>query len=138
MHPDLTSDMDSLLASASESTPQIDDIIKEQLADKSENLPDLTGDLNSLLAEADKAEPEPEEPELKPYIPKKAAAVPKIEDEHPANDEILTQNPTETLAEIYMSQGLPQKAVTVYKDLLARDPDNVELKTKLALAEIEI
>ena len=171
--PDLTGDMDSLLASAPDSEPalestslgtppsdsktsQIDDIVKEQLADKSENLPDLTEHLNSLLAQAE-ANPEPE-PELKPYVPKEATAPPiddivkeQLMDKSEnlpdltgdmasllANDEILTQTPTETLAEIYMSQGLPQKAVIVYKDLLAHDPDNAELKAKLALAETKI
>jgi hypothetical protein len=171
--PDLTGDMDSLLASAPAAEPalestslgtppsdsktsQIDDIVKEQLADKSENLPDLTEHLNSLLAQAE-ANPEPE-PELKPYVPKEAAAPPiddivkeQLMDKSEnlpdltgdmasllANDEILTQTPTETLAEIYMSQGLPQKAVIVYKDLLVHDPDNAELKAKLALAETKI
>jgi len=125
--PDLTSDMDSLLAAGlppeeepkpaepavvEKAAPNIDDLIKEQLSDKSENLPDLTNDMDSLLA---KGLPPEEE-----------------------NNEILAQNPTPTLAELYISQGLPQKAVAVYKELLARDPDNQELQAKLAIAEAQV
>jgi len=53
-----------------------------------------------------------------------------------AND-IPVQNPTQTLAELYMSQGHPQKAVAVYKELLSRDPDNKELQAKLAIAQAQ-
>jgi hypothetical protein len=125
--PDLTGDINSLLAleSTSYSSPPIDDIVKEQLADRVDNIPDLTGDINSLLTA--KSEPE-SEPELRPYVPKKASP-------SQIDDEILTQNPTLTLAELYMDQGLPQKAAAVYKELLAQEPGNEELKKKLALAE---
>ncbi|MCL2101140.1 MAG: hypothetical protein FWH22_05445 [Fibromonadales bacterium] len=127
--PDLTNDMESLLASnapTEEETPtednilDLDAIIGEQLTDRAENIPDLTGDMESLLASASSAN---------------ATAKTKLETDA---DDILAQNPTETLAEIYINQGLPQKAVEVYKILLSRDPDNMELKAKLALAELEI
>jgi len=172
--PDLTGDMDTLLASTLDTepkpepepepqaakgfAPQIDDILKEQLADKPvENLPDLTGDMDTLLASTLDTEPKPEpEPELQ--VAKNSA--PQIDDilkeqlaDKPVGNipdltgdmdallvekETLTQSPTETLAEIYMSQGLPQKATAVYKELLARDPGNDELKAKLDLAETQV
>jgi hypothetical protein len=141
--PDLTGDIDSLLASApdlepalepslaasyslppasgmlsSPDSPDIDAIVKEQLTPKMENLPDLTGDIDSLLASAP-------EPELMPYVP-------------PTSPDALTQNPTLTLAELYMDQGLPKKAAAVYKELLIQDPNNADLKTKLALAETQL
>ncbi|MCL1967201.1 MAG: tetratricopeptide repeat protein, partial [Fibromonadales bacterium] len=80
----------------------------EQLAEKVENLPDLTGDMDSLLAKG----------------------LPPEED-----NDILAQNPTSTLAELYISQGLPQKAVAVYKELLSRNPGDIELQAKLAIAQ---
>jgi hypothetical protein len=141
--PDLTGDMDSLLASAPDleptlepslsasyslppvsgslgSSPNIDDLIKEQLASKVEDMPDLTGDMDSLLASVPDSEPE-----LMPYVP-------------PAPRDEVTISPTMTLAELYMDQGLPQKAAAVYKELLILDPNNADLKTKLALAETHL
>ncbi|MDY0270156.1 tetratricopeptide repeat protein [Trichloromonas sp.] len=38
---------------------------------------------------------------------------------------------TATLAEIYIRQGLPQKALKVYRDLLKADPHNEQLRNKL-------
>jgi tetratricopeptide (TPR) repeat protein len=130
--PDLTKDMDSLLASVDESdlvpyiplaqiaeephlekmvaaAPNLDDIISEQLASKVETVPDLTKDMDSLLASVE-VEDQPEE---------------------------MIKNPTLTLAELYMNQGLPQKAAEVYRELLARDSSNEDLKTKLAFAEAQ-
>jgi tetratricopeptide (TPR) repeat protein len=128
--PDLTGDIDSLLASApafepAQNTPNIDDLVKEQLASKVEDVPDLTGDIDSLLASMP-ASDSGFEPELVPYVP-------------PASKtDSLTQTPTLTLAELYMDQGLPQKAAEVYKELLMQDPNNADLKTRLALAETHI
>jgi tetratricopeptide (TPR) repeat protein len=128
--PDLTGDMDSLLASApafepDQKSPNIDDLVKEQLASKVEDIPDLTGDIDSLLASMPAMDSDLE-PELVPYVP-------------PASKtDSLTQTPTLTLAELYMDQGLPQKAAEVYKELLMQDPNNADLKTRLALAETHI
>jgi tetratricopeptide (TPR) repeat protein len=172
--PDLTSDMESLLAAAtpapalestsmattSSASPNLDALINEQLASKDENLPDLTGDIESLLGTASDtataaatAEPETEpeaEPELVPYVPKKSATpsvddlikeqlADKVEDLPDLTGDIesllTTQQPTQTLADLYLDQGLTQKAIDVYKELLASDPNNIELQTKLALAE---
>jgi hypothetical protein len=40
--------------------------------------------------------------------------------------------PTPTLAELYMEQGLPSEAEKVYVKLLEGDPDNAEIREKLA------
>ncbi|MDR2554783.1 MAG: hypothetical protein LBC64_05080 [Fibromonadaceae bacterium] len=37
-----------------------------------------------------------------------------------------------------MRQGLPHKAVAVYKELLARNPDSKELQKKLAIAQAKV
>jgi len=122
--PDLTGDISSLLASntpSSPNPPDLDALINEQLTPKMENLPDLTGDIDSLLASAPAIGGEPE---LMPYVPPTDNADPS-----------LAQKPTVTLAELYMDQGLPQKAAGVYKELLAQDPNNEDLIAKLAIAE---
>jgi tetratricopeptide (TPR) repeat protein len=124
--PDLTTDIDALLASAPPQAaeepelvpyvapptpakaPDLDALIKEQLSDKIDNAPDLTKDIDALLASAP---------------PEQANA--------------FAENPTPTLAELYMSQHLPQQAAEVYKELLARDPSNVDLQIKLAQAEAQ-
>jgi Tfp pilus assembly protein PilF len=124
--PDLTGDIDSLLASSSPSSPSppdVDALVKEQLSSKVEDIPDLTGDIDSLLASIPASD---SEPELVPYVPPGGKA------------DSLTQTPTLTLAELYMDQGLPQKAAGVYKELLMQDPNNADLKTKLALVETQM
>ena len=116
--------LEPALAASFKESPSVDldALIKEQLADKAEDIPDLTEALDSLLASA----PAPAEPVLEPYTP----PVSQI-------DSLLAKKPTMTLAELYMDQGLPQKAAEIYKELLAQDPENEDLKTKLALAEIQ-
>lgn len=37
-----------------------------------------------------------------------------------------------TLAEIYLEQGYPEKAIAIYDQLLLKDPGNVTYKAKLA------
>jgi tetratricopeptide (TPR) repeat protein len=37
-----------------------------------------------------------------------------------------------TLAEIYLEQGYPEKAIAIYSQLLLKDPGNVTYKAKLA------
>jgi tetratricopeptide (TPR) repeat protein len=158
--PDLTSDLDSLLSKAepmpglehnSLAAPSIDDIVGEQLASKIEDkdLPNLTSDIDSLLSNA---APSSGEPELIPYTPPAKTApsiddivgeqlASKIEDKDlpdlTADMDSLLNHPTQTLAELYMDQGLPEKAIAVYKELLAKDPNNIDLKTKLTLAEVQ-
>lgn len=37
---------------------------------------------------------------------------------------------TDTLAEIYIKQGHPEKALSIYKDILYREPENIQVKEK--------
>ncbi|MFA5516078.1 MAG: tetratricopeptide repeat protein [Desulfuromonadales bacterium] len=50
------------------------------------------------------------------------------EDEGKDNEPIATS----TIAEIYLKQGLPQRALKVYLDLQKNHPDNTELRRKIA------
>ncbi|HTP65749.1 MAG TPA: tetratricopeptide repeat protein [Geobacteraceae bacterium] len=45
---------------------------------------------------------------------------------------------TATLAELYVSQGFPERALEIYRELLAEDPENDELKERLAAVEKEL
>ncbi len=159
--PDLTKDMASLLASATPLTPSVpiptapapsalnlDALINEQLSAKMEDIPDLTKDMISLLGNTN--EPEPE---LVPYVPptKKTKAVniddlvneqlssrvDNVPDLTKDMDALLKKHPTQTLAELYMDQGLTNKAIEVYKELMVLEPNNEDIKTKLALAQLQ-
>jgi tetratricopeptide (TPR) repeat protein len=39
---------------------------------------------------------------------------------------------TETMAELYLQQGFPDRAMTIYRELAARDPENVSLQERIA------
>ena len=51
----------------------------------------------------------------------------------PAPEERDASEPVETvtLAELYLKQGLADKALGIYRNLLARDPDNLELRRRI-------
>lgn len=55
-------------------------------------------------------------------------------------EEIERKDPltTLTLAGLYVSQGFPKQALTIYRELLEADPENIELKNRLAALELEI
>jgi tetratricopeptide (TPR) repeat protein len=61
--------------------------------------------------------------------PEAAAATPKPDQKPRA---------TETLAEIYLSQGFNSQALHIYRELLARDPENDSLKQKITKLEQRI
>ncbi len=62
-----------------------------------------------------------------PSIPENGAA----EDEDEADSQIATV----TLAQIYTTQGLTQRAIDIYRQILEQDPDNEEIRGKLAVLE---
>ncbi len=45
---------------------------------------------------------------------------------------------TATIADIYIRQGFPQRALKVYRDLLKADPHNVEIREKLVALKLEL
>lgn len=52
-------------------------------------------------------------------------------DEEAAAEEHAEPIPTATLAEIYIKQGLTDKAIKIYRDLLEQNPDNETVKRRL-------
>lgn len=60
-----------------------------------------------------------------------SAEEPTAPAERPEDDPIATP----TIAEIYLKQGLPHRALKVYRDLLKANPQNQELRQKLAALE---
>lgn len=88
------------------------------------------------LLESDIVEEIIEEPELEeelPYISEPDHGFPDIF----SGVEMERKDPlhTVTLAELYVSQGLPDQGVAIYKELLEADPDNLELKNRLVALE---
>jgi tetratricopeptide (TPR) repeat protein len=61
------------------------------------------------------------------YVEEEEAIELKEDSEREEVDELTTQ----TLAEIYIQQGLPDKAIKVYQKLLLKDPANTEITQKL-------
>ena len=59
------------------------------------------------------------------------------ENDEPGQDDHPEIVPTETLAFLYLNQGHRDKAVEVYRQLLALDPANDRLKVKLAELAVE-
>ncbi len=45
---------------------------------------------------------------------------------------------TATIADIYIRQGFPQRALKVYRDLLKADPHNIEIREKLVTLKLEL
>jgi len=45
---------------------------------------------------------------------------------------------TVTLAELYVSQGFPKRALTIFRELLETDPENLELKNRVLTLKQEI
>ena len=90
-------------------------------------------------AEQERAEAEPQaatgEPEPIPAVP--APTLAPVTDDPTPPDALTPNHPEEkriatmTLAEIYTNQGLTQKAIETYRKLLAQDPNNTILRSKL-------
>jgi len=57
-----------------------------------------------------------------------------------AGAEIERKDPltTVTLAELYVSQGFPRRARIIYRELLGADPENMDLKKRIAELDLEI
>ncbi len=85
--------------------------------------PPADDELVHLFQEIENQE-ERESPAGKTSLP---VAAPAASDAH--------QIPTATLAQIYSDQGLVQRAVATYRQVLEKDPDNKEIKRRLAELE---
>lgn len=62
-------------------------------------------------------------------VPPPPAPTPPME---PANEGHLDPIATQTIAELYERQGLVERALKVYRDLLHKDPENGLLRSKIA------
>jgi tetratricopeptide (TPR) repeat protein len=88
------------------------------------------------LLESDIVEDFPEDTEQEEVLPcteESDISVPDIiiDGEMERKDPLLTV----TLAELYVAQGFPERAVTIYRELLETDPDNAGLKNRLDALE---
>ena len=88
---------------------------------------DISGKSNSELLRLfqEIEQEEPIEPEPEPEPEQSTPTEPKLD--HPGDKLIATV----TLAEIYTIQGLTKKAIETYRELLAQDPDNTIIRSKL-------
>lgn len=65
--------------------------------------------------------------------------VPEKPEETPQKEEVVsTPLISETLADLYLKQGLPDKALEIFRELLRNNPDNLELRRRIRDAEIMI
>lgn len=85
-------------------------------------------ELVRLLHEIEEQEPPPAVPIEVPPEPEPEAPAEEPTDERPAGITIATA----TLAEIYLSQGLAQRAIQTYRQILAHDPGNEAARKRLA------
>lgn len=53
-------------------------------------------------------------------------------------DEVKGSLATATLADLYISQGFPKRAIAIYRELLKTDPENRELKQRLIDLKLDI
>ncbi|MFB0518943.1 MAG: tetratricopeptide repeat protein [Acidobacteriota bacterium] len=133
---------DERLAEPFEKRPEENEY-KEALTEEGEEKPsqmmlDLTKQENSIPV----PESRPDEPQLQPPQPapplkeesfilppatEEPSALPS-EPEIPAIDEEKNELTTATIAELYAKQGLFDKAIKLYNELLEANPDNMELK----------
>jgi tetratricopeptide (TPR) repeat protein len=85
------------------------------------------------LAEEDFVEEEFPCPEVTP-----ASSVPGPLDMEEFPDEVKGSLATATLADLYISQGFPKRAIAIYRELLKTDPENQELKQRLIDLKLDI
>jgi tetratricopeptide (TPR) repeat protein len=56
-------------------------------------------------------------------------------EEEPSSDSVIEELYTEAMANLYIDQGLYEKAIVVLEKLLAREPENASIRTKLNLSK---
>ncbi|MDH5405724.1 MAG: tetratricopeptide repeat protein [Candidatus Aminicenantes bacterium] len=127
----------------SEEKPEEYDEHLEELTEQEEETPsqitlDLTEEENSIpISEEIPDEPQPQPPQPAPPLQEESPILPPAteepsalpsEPEIPAIDEEKNELTTATIAELYAKQGLFDKAIKLYNELLEANPDNMELK----------
>ena len=72
-------------------------------------------------------------PEEVERLPPASSDIKRAEVDAEASSVQSVEEPVETvtLAELYLKQGLADKALGIYRNLLARDPDNLELRRRI-------
>lgn len=128
---------DERLAEPFEERPKENEYKEELIEEEkpSKMMLDLTEQENSIpIPEARPDEPPPqptlplqEESSILPPATEESPALPS-EPEIPAIDEEKNELTTATIAELYAKQGLFDKAIKLYNELLEANPDNMELK----------
>ena len=85
--------------------------------------------INKLLLSLPALEPEPEVEVVTPPADKEQVVA-----------EVLVAEPLETatLADLYLKQGMADKALSIYQNLLSRDPDNLEFRRRIRDLEATI
>jgi len=76
-----------------------------------------------------------------PALPAPPAPAPEPERAQapaPAPDSASGELTSATLAELYFKQGFPEKAIEVYRQLVAREPDNDRLRRRIAELEASL
>lgn len=119
----------------SEDDEHIEELPEEGEEKPSKMMLDLTEQENSIpIPEARPDEPQPqptlplqEESPIPPPATEEPSVLPS-EPEIPAIDEEKNELTTATIAELYAKQGLFDKAIKLYIELLEANPDNMELK----------
>ena len=120
-----TADPESLAPPAQTEEPEekvnTPDSEKPQKSSVSGLAPRDDGELITLFQEIET------QPVTEPEPPASATAPPRLDLEDPEG-----RIATETLAEIYSTQGLVQRAIETYEKILEQQPENEEIKQKLA------
>jgi tetratricopeptide (TPR) repeat protein len=115
--------------------PDEPEAAKEEIADLGALAPDEPGAADVATQEPE-AEEITEDPELDYFHALEAAEPEAAEAEDPdivdaASDESPQQIHTRTMAELYVAQGLVDRAIEVYEHLLRKDPDDTETRLRL-------
>jgi tetratricopeptide (TPR) repeat protein len=66
-----------------------------------------------------------------PEAEEEVSSVPPVVESEPFKANNLTALASTTLADLYLAQGLTEKALGLYRQLLSRNPDNLELRRKI-------
>lgn len=78
----------------------------------------------------------PADPVINKFLNSLPVAAKEPETAAPAPQVVSAPLITATLADLYLKQGLPDKALEILRELLRNDPDNLELRRRIRDAEL--